>query len=292
MIAQILSCAVIGVDAFFVEVEVDITSGLPTFTTVGLPETAVKESKERVKAAIKNSGYIFPDDRITVNLAPADIKKEGTAFDLPMALGILSATQTIPSNVADKFIVIGELSLDGRIKPVKGSLTMAIEAKKAGYSNILVPYENRKEAAVVNGISVYPVKNLAQATGFLNGFSIIEPEKANIEAMFKDSDHYETDFSDIVGQEHVKRAMEISAAGSHNVLMNGPPGSGKTMIARSFPSILPPLTFEEALETTKVFSITGMLEKNQALVIKRPFRSPHHTISDAGLIGGGCQFWN
>lgn len=287
MIAQILSCAVVGVDACFVEVEVDITQGLPAFTTVGLPEASVKESKERVRAAIKNSGYSFPDDRITVNLAPADIKKDGTAFDLPMAMGILAATQTIPADTTDKFIVIGELSLDGRVKPVRGSLAMALEAKKSGYSNIIIPYDNRKEAAVVSGISVYPAKTLSQIIGFLNGFSLIEPEKTDIHAIFQQNNNFETDFSDIVGQEHVKRAMEISAAGGHNVMMTGPPGSGKTMIARSFPSILPPLTFEEALETTKIFSINGMLKKDQALVTKRPFRAPHHTISDAGLIGGG-----
>ncbi len=287
MIAQVLSCSVTGVNAFFVEVEVDISSGLPAFTTVGLPETSVKESRERVKSAIKNSGYRFPDDRITVNLAPADIKKDGTAFDLPVAMGILAATRTISSSTLKDHIFIGELSLDGRVKPVKGALAMAIEAAKAGYRNIIVPYENRKEASVVQDISVYPARTLSQVIGFLGGFSEINVETADITEMFKARSHYENDFSDIAGQEHVKRAMEISAAGGHNILMTGPPGSGKTMIAKSFSSILPPLTFDEALETTKIFSITGMLEKNQALVTQRPFRSPHHTISDAGLIGGG-----
>ena len=287
MIAQVLSCSVTGVDAFFVEVEVDISSGLPSFTTVGLPETSVKESRERVKSAIKNSGYRFPDDRITVNLAPADIKKDGTAFDLPVAMAILAATRTIPPSTLEKFIFIGELSLDGRVKPVKGTLTMAIEAKKEGYLSIVVPYENRKEAAVVEGLSVYPARTLSQVVGFLGGFTEIKRETADIKSMFQTSHRFDNDFSHIAGQEHVKRAMEISAAGSHNVLMSGPPGSGKTMIAKSFASILPPLTFHEALETTKIFSITGMLEKNQALVTQRPFRAPHHTISDAGLIGGG-----
>ncbi len=287
MIAQVQSCSVTGVNAFFVDVEVDITSGLPSFTTVGLPETSVKESRERVKSAIKNSGYRFPDDRITVNLAPADIKKDGTAFDLPVAMAILAATRTIPPASLEKHIFIGELSLDGRVKPVKGALTIAIEAEKEGYTSIVVPYENRKEAAVVKGISVYPVRTLSQVIGFLGGFTEITPETADIKSMFQTSHNFDNDFSHITGQEHVKRAMEISAAGAHNVLMSGPPGSGKTMIAKSFASILPPLTFYEALETTKIFSITGMLEKNQALVTQRSFRAPHHTISDAGLIGGG-----
>ncbi len=287
MIAQVLSCSVTGVDAFFVEVEVDISSGLPSFTTVGLAETSVKESRERVKSAIKNSGYRFPEDRVTVNLAPADVKKDGTAFDLPVAMAILAATKIIPPITLEKHIFIGELSLDGRVKPVKGALTMAIEAEKEGYQSIFVPYENRKEASVVKGISVYPVRTLSQVIGFLGGFTEITPETADVKSIFQASHKFDNDFSHIAGQQHVKRAMEISAAGAHNVMMSGPPGSGKTMIAKSFASILPPLTFHEALETTKIFSITGMLEKNQALVTQRPFRSPHHTISDAGLIGGG-----
>jgi magnesium chelatase family protein len=287
LLAKVLSSAVLGIDAYQVEVEVDITPGLPTFTTVGLPEASVKESKERVKSAINNSGYRFPDDRITVNLAPADIKKEGTGFDLPIALGILVATGIIPQEVIAQYIVLGELSLDGRVKPVKGSLPMALGAKEAGYRAIMVPYDNCWEASVVNEIAVLPVKSLSQVVGFLRGFTLIETEKAEIAAIFEKNGQYEVDYADVMGQEHVKRALEIAAAGGHNLLMIGPPGSGKTMLAKRLPTILPPISFEEAIETTKIFSVIGMLGKNQALITKRPFRSPHHTISDAGLIGGG-----
>ncbi len=287
MLAKVLSSAVIGIDAYFVEVEVDIASGLPTFTTVGLPEASVKESKERVKSAINNSGYSFPDDRITVNLAPANIKKEGTGFDLPIAVGILSATGIVPQSIINKYLVLGELSLDGRIKPVNGSLPMALAAKKNGYDGIVVPYDNRQEASVVQGLPVFSVKTLHQVVDFFCGFTQIKPEKADLSAIFKRNIRSEVDFSEVMGQEHVKRAMEIAASGGHNLIMVGPPGSGKTMLARRLPTILPQITFDEAIETTKIFSVVGMLEKNQALVTERTFRSPHHTISDAGLIGGG-----
>jgi magnesium chelatase family protein len=286
MLAKVLSSAVIGIDAYVVEVEVDISQGLPSFSTVGLPEGAVRESKERVKAAVKNSGYHFPADRITVNLAPADIKKEGSAFDLPMALGILAATELVPRSSYADYLFLGELALDGLVRPVKGVLPMAIAAKELGLKGIYLPVENAPEAGVVEGTNVYPVSALSQVIAALNGFYQIDPFKIQINDLFQATD-YQVDFQDVSGQENAKRAMEISAAGGHNLIMIGPPGSGKTMLARRLPTILPGLTFEESLETSKVYSVMGMMPKGYGLITIRPVRSPHHTISDAGLIGGG-----
>ncbi|MBW1915708.1 MAG: YifB family Mg chelatase-like AAA ATPase [Deltaproteobacteria bacterium] len=286
MLAKVLSSAVIGINAYVVEVEIDISHGLPSFSTVGLPEGAVRESKERVKAAIKNSGYHFPSDRITVNLAPADIKKEGSAFDLPMAIGMLAATGLIPSESCADNIILGELSLDGLIRPIRGALPIAIAAKDLGLKGIYLPEENAPEAAVVEGIDIHPVKTLSSLVSCLTGKSHIAPFHVDADTFFKGIDH-QVDFSDVRGQENVKRAMEIAAAGSHNMLMIGPPGAGKTMITKRLFTVLPELSFQEALETSKIYSIMGLMPENSGLVTTRPFRAPHHTISDAGLIGGG-----
>ncbi|UCE20439.1 MAG: YifB family Mg chelatase-like AAA ATPase [Gemmatimonadota bacterium] len=287
MLARIFASAVLGIDAYIVEVEADIVRGLPSFSTVGLPDGAVKESKERVTAAIKNSGFQFPLKRITINLAPADIRKEGAAFDLPIAVGILAAVGHVSTKRLKGCVVLGELSLDGGLRPVKGVLPVAVHVRDQGLEGIVLPQENAREAAIVDGIHVYPVQTLQEAVDFLNGERPLEPFHVNVAELFDVGSRYEVTFSDVKGQEHVKRALEVAAAGGHNVVLIGPPGTGKTMLARRVPTILPDMTLEEALETTKIHSVAGLLEPERALVATRPFRAPHHTISDAGLIGGG-----
>ena len=287
MLARILSGALLGIDAYPVEVEVDISQGLPQFATVGLPEGAVKESKDRVKSAIRNAGYEFPVRRITINLAPADIKKDGAAFDLPMAVGILTATGVIKPRHEPPLVFLGELSLDGRIKPIRGALPLAAAARQWPVSGLVLPEENACEAALVDGVPVYGVGDLGQLVDFLNGAQQLSPCRVDVAEIFQQAAVSESDFAEVRGQEHVKRALEVAAAGNHNLLLIGPPGSGKTMLARRLPSILAAQSFDEALETTKIHSIVGLLPGREALVACRPFRSPHHTISDAGLIGGG-----
>lgn len=287
MITEVFTASTYGVDAYIIRDETHIDKTLFAFAIVGLPDNAVKESKERVAAAIKNSMFHFPIRRYTVNLAPADVKKEGSGFDLPIAIGILCETsQASPVKVKD-YVFVGELSLDGKLRPVSGILPIALETKKNKFKGIILPVENAKEAAIVEEIDVLPFETLTEVIDFLNDEICPQPFKIDVKKLFEQDQNYLVDFADVKGQAEVKRAMEVAAAGSHNIIMIGLPGSGKTMLAKRLPTILPPLTLDEALETTKIHSIAGILQSNTAIISTRPFRSPHHTASDVSLVGGG-----
>lgn len=289
MLVKVYGAAVQGVDATIVTIEVNTSRGVKFFL-VGLPDAAVKESYERIRAALLNTGYKFPRNQITVNMAPADIRKEGSAYDLPIAIGILAAGDIIATDKLSRYLIMGELGLDGNLMPIKGALPIAIKARELGYDGFILPNQNAREAAVVNNLNVYGVDNIVQVVRFLNGEDTLEPTVVNTrEEFYAHQDCFEFDFSDVKGQENVKRAFEVAAAGSHNIILIGPPGSGKSMIAKRLPSILPPLSLSESLETTKIHSVAGRLGKDASLVAVRPFRSPHHTISSVALVGGGTN---
>ncbi len=291
MLYKTLSAAVYGIDASIIEVEVDVSplkSAEDHFHTVGLPDAAVRESRDRVRSALRNCGYDIPPTQITINLAPADIRKEGSGFDLPMALGILGAYGGLNKKEIPDALFVGELSLDGSIRGVRGALPIAIEARGKKVQRLVVPEVNAREAAMVRGVDVYPVKSLLDVIHFINSGNGIAKLEIDCQQLLTEAQHFSVDFKDVRGQQTAKRALEVACAGGHNILMIGPPGSGKTMLAKRMPTILPPLTFEEALETTKIHSVAGVLDARAGLVGMRPFRAPHHTISDAGLIGGGA----
>lgn len=289
MLVKVYGAAVQGVDATIVTIEVNTSRGIKFFL-VGLPDAAVKESYERIRAALGNTGYKVPTAQITVNMAPADIRKEGSAYDLPIAIGILAASDIIIPDHLHRYLIMGELGLDGNLMPIKGALPIAIKARELGYEGFILPSQNAREAAVVNNLNVYGVDNIVQVIQFLNGESSLEPTIVNTrEEFYAHQEHFDFDFSDVKGQENVKRAFEVAAAGSHNIILIGPPGSGKSMMAKRLPSILPPLSLSESLETTKIHSVAGRLGKDASLVAIRPFRSPHHTISSVALVGGGSN---
>ena len=295
MLFKVLSAAVYGIDAHIIDVEIDYSGVVlekPIWNTVGLPDAAVRESRDRVQSAVRNSGFDLPPTRITINLAPADLKKEGSGFDLPIAIGMLGASGSLHIKEMSNFLLVGELGLDGQLRPVQGMLPIAIAARARGIENLIIPAGNAREAAVVEGVKVYPVRSLLEVRELLNaaafGSMTQMPLASQTRELLDELQQFPHDFKDVRGQSVAKRALEVAAAGGHNILMIGPPGSGKTMLAKRLPSILAPLRFEEALETTKIHSVAGVLNAEEGLVTHRPFRSPHHTISDAGLIGGGA----
>ena len=289
MLVKTYGSTLVGISAVVITIEVNVEKGV-AFFLVGLPDNAVKESHQRIEAALRNNDFDLPGKKIVINMAPADLRKEGSSYDLPIALGILAASEQIPAEKLEEFLVLGELSLDGTLKSIKGALPMAIEAKKAGFKGFILPQVNAREAAIVQGLDVYGMSSLKEVTEYLQGKSEAKPLKVDVRGeFFAGVNKYDVDFSDVKGQDTIKRALEVAAAGGHNVILIGPPGAGKTMLAKRLPTILPPLSLQESLETTKIHSVAGKMGARSALVTSRPFRAPHHTISDVALVGGGSN---